>query len=58
MVLALAGCPSTNPKEESRRPVVADPPPAAMATSEIPDFGDPKPPFPATSKSAREAQSR
>jgi hypothetical protein len=57
MVFALVGCPATPPREESRPPVsvVADPPPAAAATSELPDFGEPKPPVPAASKAAKEA---
>jgi hypothetical protein len=53
-VVAMVGCSSAEPKEA--RSVPADSPPPAVATDELPDFGEPKPPAPAASKTPKESR--
>jgi hypothetical protein len=60
MAVALAGCPATETKDAARPRVTVEPaldaPPPAW-TAEAPDFADPKPPIPASSRAAKEAES-
>jgi hypothetical protein len=58
LVVALVGCGSVETKDEPKaHAVAADTPPPAMATTEIPDFGDPKPPVPAAAKETKDVES-
>ncbi len=59
LVAALVGCGSAETKDDRRH--VAEPPldspPPAWATADAPDFGDPKPPAPTSSRKSKEVES-
>ena len=60
LVWALLGCGSAETKDDPKTPVVAvpqDTPPPAEATAEAPDFADPKPPAPVSSRASKEVES-
>jgi hypothetical protein len=59
LVIALAGCRTTPSSQEPVRPTTQSPAdaPAPAWADEAPDFSDPRPPVPATSKASKVVES-